>query len=176
MEKRGKKYSSGGRGKAATKQQQRNRSQAVSADSALLAEPCGGPADQQAKQRRDHGTAAQNAAEILPAVNSLRQHGQDSPRLALCLKRGNGDHRGKKDGVAGVPAQKEQDFIALRVHAIDAADAKDVGGHHRQRDPLGADKIDADKKHGTHGNQCAAEYRLSEVPSTTAISPRDETE
>ena len=66
MEKRGKKYSSGGRGKAATKQQQRNRSQAVSTDSALLAEPCGGPADEQAKQCRDHRAAAQNAAPGTP--------------------------------------------------------------------------------------------------------------
>jgi hypothetical protein len=41
---------------------------------------------------------------------------------------------------------------------------------------LRANKIDADKKYGAHGNQCAAEYRLSAVPSTTATSPRGETE
>src|ERR1051326_9433745 len=108
MKKRGEEYSSGSRSKAATKQHQRNSSQAVSPDSTLLAKPRGGDADQQAEQGRDHRTPAQDAAQILRAVNSLRQHGQDSPRLALCLQRRYGDHRGKKDGVAGVPAQEEQ--------------------------------------------------------------------
>jgi hypothetical protein len=37
------------------------------------------------------------------------------------------------------------------VNAIDSADPKHVSAHYGQRNPLCADKIDADENNGSHG-------------------------
>ena len=59
-------------------------------------------------------------AQILPAMDALGKHGENSARLALRLQRRDGNHRGKEDGVAGMPAQEKKYLIALRVNAINS--------------------------------------------------------
>ena len=96
-------------------------------------------------------------------MNAFGEHRENAARLALRLQRRDGNHRGKKDGIACMPTQEKQYFVALRVHAIDAADSQNVNAHHGQRDPLRADKIDADEEYGVHelmfqdkvGQRCA---------------------
>lgn len=151
MKERRKKQADGNSKNAATKKQLHDRGQPVGGNSALLAQPCRRAADQQTEQSRNHGAAAQQAAKILPAMNALGEYGENTARFALRLQCRYGDHGGKEDGIACMPAQEEKYLVALRVHAVDAADPKHIYAHHCQGNPLCADKVDADEKYGAHG-------------------------
>src|SRR5579864_1150340 len=135
---------------AATEEQRHNRGQSINGNSALLAQPSSGCANQQTEQCRNHGAAAQQAAQILPAMNALGEYSENAACLALRLQRRDGDHGGKENGIAGVPAQEEEYLVALRVDAIDTADSQHVRAHHGKRDPLRANKVDADEEYGAH--------------------------
>jgi len=84
-------------------------------------------------------------------MNAFGKHSENTARFALRLQRGNGDHRGKENGVTSVPAQEEKYFVPLRMDAIDAPDPENVSAHYGERDPLRANEVDADENNGSHG-------------------------
>src|SRR3954462_9832696 len=84
-------------------------------------------------------------------MNALGEHSENAARFTLRLQGRNGNHCGKKNSVAGVPAQEEKYLVALCVHAIDAADPQHVSAHHGQRDPLSAKEVDAEENDGAQG-------------------------
>src|SRR5438270_5640077 len=151
MEERRKKQAEGNRQDAATEEQQHDRSQPINGNSALLAQPGCRCANQQTEQSRNHRTAAQQPTQILPAMNAFGEYRENAARLALRLQRRDSDHRGKENSVARMPAQEEKYLVTLRMDAVDAADSQHVSTHHGQRDPLRADKVNADKNNSSHG-------------------------